>query len=79
MWAVLLTNGSAYPPAEQAAKLRKIGLPVEDAQMITPSSVTAEHMARHGIGRALVLGTRGVGHALSAAGSSWLSTVSSTR
>ena len=23
---VLLTNGSAYPPAEQAAKLRKLGL-----------------------------------------------------
>ena len=36
---VLLTNGSAYPPAEQAAKLRKLGLPVSDEQMITPSSV----------------------------------------
>lgn len=61
---VLLTNGSAYPPAEQAARLRSIGLPVEDAQMITPSSVTAEHMSRRGIRRTLVLGTRGVGHAL---------------
>jgi HAD superfamily hydrolase (TIGR01450 family) len=61
---VLLTNGSAYPPAEQAARLRGVGLPVEDAQMITPSSVTAEHMSRRGIRRALVLGTRGVGHAL---------------
>lgn len=65
---VLLTNGSHYPPAEQAAKLRQSGLPVEDAQMITPSSVTAEHMSRHGIHRVLVLGTRGVGHALAAAG-----------
>jgi 4-nitrophenyl phosphatase len=65
---VLLTNGSAYAPAEQAAKLRKVGLPVDDAQMITPSSVTAEHMSRHGIRRALVLGTRGVGHALAEAG-----------
>ena len=36
--------------------------------MITPSSVTAEHMSRHGIHRALVLGTRGVGHALREAG-----------
>ncbi len=27
---VVLTNGSAYPPVEQAAKLRKLGLPVED-------------------------------------------------
>jgi 4-nitrophenyl phosphatase len=65
---VLLTNGSAYPPAEQAARLRSVGLPVEDAQMITPSSVTADHMSRRGIQRALVLGTRGVGHALREAG-----------
>ena len=65
---VLLTNGSAYPPAEQAARLRGVGLPVEDAQMITPSSVTAEHMSRRGIRRSLVLGTRGVGHALREAG-----------
>ncbi|HVS76024.1 MAG TPA: hypothetical protein VHE11_03760, partial [Steroidobacteraceae bacterium] len=65
---VLLTNGSNYPPAEQAAKLRGTGLPVGDAQMITPSSVAAEHMARRGIRRTLVLGTRGVGHALAQAG-----------
>jgi HAD superfamily hydrolase (TIGR01450 family) len=65
---VLLTNGSAYPPAEQAAKLRKVGLPVEDEQMLTPSSITADHMTRRRIRRTLVLGTRGVGHALAAAG-----------
>ena len=65
---VLLTNGSNYPPAEQAARLRKSGLPVGDQQMITPSSVTAEHMCRHGIRRVLVIGTRGVGHALAEAG-----------
>ncbi len=65
---VLLTNGSAYPPAEQAARLRRLGLPVEDAQMITPSRVTADHMVRHRIGSALVLGSRGVGHALAEAG-----------
>lgn len=64
----LLTNGSAYPPHEQAAKLRKIGLPVEDFQMITPSSVMADHGARLGIKRMLVLGTRGVGRALEEAG-----------
>jgi HAD superfamily hydrolase (TIGR01450 family) len=61
---VLLTNGSAYPPAEQAAKLRKLGLPVEDAQMLTPSSVAAAHMRKNGIRSALVLGSPGVGHAL---------------
>jgi len=65
---VLLTNGSKYPPAEQAAKLRKAGLPVEDWQMITPSSVAAEHMSRRGMRRVLVLGGRGVGHALAEAG-----------
>lgn len=60
----LLTNGSAYPPREQAARLRRIGLPVEDSQMITPSSVTADQMSRLGMKRVLVLGTRGVGQSL---------------
>lgn len=60
----LLTNGSAYPPREQAARLRGIGLPVEDSQMITPSSVTADQMSRLGMKRVLVLGTRGVGQSL---------------
>jgi ribonucleotide monophosphatase NagD (HAD superfamily) len=48
--------------------MRSIGLPVEDAQMITPSSVTADLMSSRGIRRALVLGTHGVGHALREAG-----------
>jgi 4-nitrophenyl phosphatase len=65
---VVLTNGSNYPPGEQAAKLRKHGLPVEDAQMLTPSSVTAAVMTSRRVKRALILGTRGVGHALAEAG-----------
>ncbi|MHB1872080.1 MAG: HAD-IIA family hydrolase [Steroidobacteraceae bacterium] len=65
---VLLTNGSNYPPAEQAAKLRKSGLPIADEQMITPSSVTAHYLSRRSVRRVLVLGTRGVGHALEEAG-----------
>jgi 4-nitrophenyl phosphatase len=60
----LLTNGSAYPPQEQAARLRGIGLPVEDSQMITPSSVMADHVSRLGMKRVLVLGSHGVGQAL---------------
>ena len=36
--------------------------------MITPSTVTADYLARRGIQRVLVLGTRGVGHALTEAG-----------
>jgi 4-nitrophenyl phosphatase len=65
---VVLTNGSAYPPPEQAAKLRKLGLPVEDEQMLTPSSVTAEVMSKRGVKRALILGMRGVAYALQSAG-----------
>jgi HAD superfamily hydrolase (TIGR01450 family) len=61
---VVLTNGSAYPPAEQAAKLRGVGLPVRDECMLTPSSVAADLMARAGVRRALVLGSSGVGQAL---------------
>ena len=61
---VLLTNGSAYPPAEQAAKLRRVGLPVNDEQMLTPSNVAADLMSRNGVRRALVLGSDGVGHCL---------------
>jgi 4-nitrophenyl phosphatase len=64
----LLTNGSAYPPAEQAAKLRRLGFPVSDEQMMTPSSVAADHFVRRGYTSVLVLGNRGVGHALAAAG-----------
>ena len=65
---VVLTNGSAYPPAEQAARLRELGLPVADERMLTPSSVAADLMSRNAVARVLVLGTRGVGHALSEAG-----------
>lgn len=65
---VVLTNGSAYPPAAQAAKLRACGLPVPDDRMLTPSSIAAELMVRHGVRRALVLGSSGVGHALREAG-----------
>ena len=64
----LLTNGSAYPPAEHAAKLREVGLPVDDDQMITPASIAADHMQRRGIRRTLVLGSIGVGQALRDAG-----------
>ena len=65
---VVFTNGSAYPPAEQAARLRGLGLPVSDDRMLTPSSVAAELMSRNAVKRVLVLGSRGVAHALSASG-----------
>ena len=65
---VLLTNGSAYPASEQAPRLRAVGLPIEDDQMLTPSSVTADVLSRSGVKRALILGSPGVGHALAQAG-----------
>ncbi len=65
---VVLTNGSAYPAAQQAPKLRALGLPIADEILLTPSSVAADLMPRRGVKRALVLGTPGVGHALAEAG-----------
>lgn len=61
---LVLTNGSAQVPAQQAAKLRAHGLPVDDGQMFTPSSVTAGVLTRRGVKRALILGSPGVGHVL---------------
>ena len=65
---LVLTNGSAYPPPEQAQRLRGLGLPVADERMFTPSSVAADVMSRRRVRRALVLGGRGVGYALTQAG-----------
>ena len=65
---VMLTNGSAYPPAQQAPKLRAVGLPIADEALLTPSTIAAELMPRRGVKRVLVLGTPGVGHPLSEAG-----------
>jgi 4-nitrophenyl phosphatase len=65
---VVMTNGSAYPAAVQAPRLRDAGLPVEDSRLLTPSSVTADVLRRRGVRRALVLGSPGVGHALKDAG-----------
>jgi HAD superfamily hydrolase (TIGR01450 family) len=63
-----LTNGTAYPAAQQAPKLRAVGLPIADEALLTPSTVAADLMPRRGVNRALVLGTPGVGHALGEAG-----------
>src|SRR5215470_1241823 len=65
---VALTNGTAYPPAQQAPKLRAIGLPISDEEVLTPSTVAADLMPRRGVKTALILGTPGVGHPLQEAG-----------
>ena len=61
---VALTNGSAYPVAQQAPKLRAVGLSIADEALLTPSTVAADLMPRRGVKRVLVLGTPGVGHPL---------------
>jgi 4-nitrophenyl phosphatase len=65
---VALTNGSAYPAAQQAPRLRAIGLPIPDEALLTPSTVAADLMPGRGVKRALVLGTPGVGQPLAEAG-----------
>jgi 4-nitrophenyl phosphatase len=65
---VAFTNGTAHPPAEQAPKLRALGLPIADENLLTPSTVAADLMPRHGIKRVLILGVHGVGVPLAQAG-----------
>lgn len=65
---VVLTNGTAYPVAEQAPKLRALGLPISDEALLTPNTVTADLMPKRGVKRALVLGSPGVGQPLAEAG-----------
>jgi 4-nitrophenyl phosphatase len=65
---VVLTNGTAYPVAEQAPKLRALGLPISDEALLTPNTVTADLMPKRGAKRALVLGMPGVGQPLAEAG-----------
>ncbi len=64
---VVLTNGTAYRTAEQAPKLRSLGLPIPDDVLLTPNTVAADLMLRRGVKRVLVLGTPGVGQALAEA------------
>lgn len=61
---LLLTNGSAYPGPEQAEKLRRLGLPVDDDQMLTPNNVATAIFRDRGLRRVMVLGVDGVSRAL---------------
>src|SRR5690606_10620131 len=59
-----LTNGSAYPAAVQAPRLRALGLPIPDENLFTPNSVAAHVFRQRGVRRVMVLGTQGVADAL---------------
>jgi len=63
-----LTNGSAYPAAKQAPRLRALGLPISDAHLFTPNSVAAHVFRQRGFKSVLVLGTQGVIDALNGEG-----------
>jgi 4-nitrophenyl phosphatase len=56
------------PVAEQAPKLRALGLPISDDALLTPNTVTADLMPKRGVKRALVLGVPGVGQPLAEVG-----------
>ena len=56
---VVFTNGTAKPPAAYAQSLRNAGFPVEDRQMLTPSSSAAIWLAKAGLTKVRVLGNVG--------------------
>ena len=65
---VALTNGSAYPAAQQAPRLAALGLPIGAERLFTPNSVAVGLFKARGVQRVLVLGTEGVSAALEAEG-----------
>ncbi|WP_068071910.1 HAD-IIA family hydrolase [Novosphingobium lentum] len=65
---VVFTNGTAKPPADYAASLRRAGFPVDNRQMLTPSSSAAAWLVRSGIGKVRVLGNAGCAAPLRDAG-----------
>jgi HAD superfamily hydrolase (TIGR01450 family) len=65
---VALTNGSAYPAAQQAPRLAALGLPLGADRLYTPNSVAIGLFKDRGIDRVLVLGAAGVAAALNEAG-----------
>lgn len=56
---VVFTNGTAKPPAAYANSLRNAGFPVEDGQMLTPSTSAAVWLESVGARKVRVLGNPG--------------------
>ena len=63
-----LTNGSAYPAAQQAPRLAALGLPIGADRLYTPNSVAVGLFKDKGVERVLVIGTAGVAAALNEEG-----------
>src|SRR3569832_563058 len=51
----VLTNGSAYQPTEQAARLQSLSQPIANDRKFTPTSEATKLMCRNRVKRALVL------------------------
>lgn len=65
---LVLTNGTAKPPAAYAASLRAAGFDLADEEMMTPSTVAAAWLSARRIGRVRVLGNAGTAAPLREAG-----------
>lgn len=65
---VVFTNGTAKPPVAYARSLRNAGFPVDDDQMLTPSSSAAVWLSRSGVEKVRVLGNDGCAAPLADAG-----------
>ena len=65
---VVLTNGTVRSAKDYAPVLSKVGLPIDEAAMMTPSSVAADYFTRRQYKRIMVLGCDGVWQPLIDAG-----------
>lgn len=65
---VAFTNGSTKTPAQLSEALRAAGLPISEAQALTPPAVATSLFKDKGYERLLVLGTEGVWRPLADAG-----------
>lgn len=64
----VFTNGTTRTPQQYAHALRALGFPVPDDGVLTPASVAADVLRRHGHRRVMVLGGTGITEPLEAAG-----------
>ena len=65
---MVLTNGPVRSAKDYAPVLSKVGLPIDEAAMMTPSSVAADYFTRRQYKRIMVLGCDGVWQPLIDAG-----------
>ena len=57
---ISFTNGTTRPPKAYGIELRKLGFPIEDDAVMTPSSAAADYLSRRGYKRVMTMGGEGV-------------------